>query len=444
KITLGEKMKLNKSLRFNIYPRELLFSIFLIMLPFSLFYEKRIGTGLISYTDEALAVICILYIVYFSFKKGIKSTDLVLIILLIATVLITLLGNVIYRLTSNWFSVAVDAICLAKMFVTFIVYKQVATYDKRELIIRYLLPIAKLLLISGSVCGFISLFVDIGMTGGKRYGIPSFYFLFNNEARYGYIVACCLLVVLVSENNKRKKSFYEFLCIFNIVLTTKGSVYIVLVCYLILTFMWRNKQKLSPANIFVLAVGGTLASSMQINTYIRDQESPRMVLLRYGFKTANTYFPFGSGFATYGSDQAAQNYSVLYTKYGFENRYGLSQDYGAFLNDCYLGMVVGEFGYIGMVLFLAMLIMVFIPINRIILDKKVKALTLALFIGIVVSSVGTAIIKSSGGVFVFAFFGLICGYSQNRQNRGDGTTLTAESKNSDSQNVGNGKIINNI
>lgn len=37
---------------------------------------------------------------------------------------------------------------------------------------------------------------------------------------------------------------------------------------------------------------------------------------------------------------------------------------------------------------------------------------MALFIGIVVSAIGTAIIKSSIGVYIFAVLGLVCGYSE--------------------------------
>ncbi len=407
---------MNKSLRFSLYPRELLFSFFIVMLPLSLYTEMTLGIGFTAYTDEILCIICGLYLIYLSFKRGIKGTDLVLIILLIICTLISLTGNLLYKVITDWFPVAVDVICLFKMFFVYIIYKQVAAADKKMIIIDYLLPASKLLLLSGTICGIISLFVDIGMTGEKRYGIPSYAFIFNNEGRYGYIIACSLLVILLSKINKNRKKFYELLAIINMILTTKGVVYIVLVCYLILNFMWKRKDKLSASNIVALAVGGIAASMLQINVYLKDYNSPRVRLIRYGFKTANTYFPFGSGFATYGSDMAAKNYSKLYDLYGFDKLYGLSRTVGNCLNDCYFGMVIGQFGYFGTIIFLIMLVFVFLPINKINLGKKIKALTFAIFIGLVVSSIGTAIIKSSIGVFVFAFLGLICGYSSQKQN----------------------------
>ncbi len=399
------------NLRFSLYPRELLFSFFIVMLPVSLVLEMTFGVPLVAYTDEVLCIICILYVAYSAFKHGIKGTDMALLVILAICTVWGLIGNAVSKLITDWFPVAVDVVCLLKMFVPFIIYKQVAAADKKMLIIKYLMPFAKFIITTGAFFGTVSLFVDIGMTGEKRYGIPSFAYIFNNEGRYGYIIACCLLVVLIAEKSSNKRTLYEIFAILNMIYTTKGVVYIVLVCYLILVFMWRKNTKLSPGNIALLTIGGIAASTTQINIYLKDYESPRVTLIRYGFKTAGTYFPFGSGFSTYGSDMAAKNYSKLYDLYGFDQRYGLSREVGNCLNDCYMGMVFGQFGYIGTILFVIMLIMVFIPINKIDLGRRVKALSLAIFIGLVISCIGTAIIKSSIGVFVFAFLGLMCGYS---------------------------------
>ena len=73
----------------------------------------------------------------------------------------------------------------------------------------------------------------------------------------------------------------------------------------------------------------------------------RNVLLRYGILTAKNYFPFGSGFATYGTAIAQQNYSELYHIYNFSAYWGLSAQHGSFLTDNYWPAVMAEFGFIG-------------------------------------------------------------------------------------------------
>lgn len=400
-------------LQFKISPREFIFAFFIILLPFSLFAEKKLGLTIIGYSDETLCIICILYILYFSFKKGIKGIDLTMLILLIVCSVITLCGNLINKLITNWFPIIVDLVCLAKIFTVFIVYKLVGERDTKKRVISYLVPICKTTIILGSIFGILSQFVNLGMTTpNRRYGILPYYFIFENEGRYGYIIACAFLILLLAKLPKKQERIYEVLMIFNIIITTKGVTYIIVISYIVLVIMWKKTLKLNAKTLVLLILSGFAASSVQINTYLRDTESPRVTLIRYGFKTANTYFPFGSGFATYGSDMAARNYSKLYIKYGFENRYGLSTLNSTCLNDCYLGMVVGQFGYIGMIVFLVMLCLIFVPLDRIAINKRVKALTVSIFIGLLVSCIGTAIIKSSIGVFSMAVIGLICGYSQ--------------------------------
>lgn len=400
-------------LTFKLSLRELIFAFFIVLLPFSLFAEKKLGLSFFAYSDEILCIICILYTLYFSFKKGIKGIDLTMLILLIVCSVITLCGNLINKLITNWFPIIVDLVCLAKIFTVFIVYKLVGERDTKKRVISYLVPVCKATIVLGTFFGIISQFVNLGMTTpNRRYGILPYSFIFENEGRYGYIVACAFLILLMAKLPKKQEQIYEALMIFNIILTTKGVAYIIGVCYIIFVIMWKNTLKLNARTLALLIIGGGAASTFQINTYLRDSESPRVTLIKYGFKTANTYFPFGSGFATYGSDMAAKNYSRLYIRYGFENRYGLSLINSTCLNDCYFGMVVGQFGYIGMVVFLVMLFLVFVPLDKILINKRVKALTVSIFIGLLKSSIGTAIIKSSIGVFSMAVIGLICGYSQ--------------------------------
>lgn len=415
-------------LRFSIYPRELLFAFFIFMLPLSLAVEMNFSGSVASYfayTDEVLCILCSIYLAYFMFKHKIKGTNFVTLVILIILILLGFLSNIVSGVINDWFPIIVDAICLAKIFVPFIIYRQIAVFDKKRMIARYLVGISKLLIIVGTFFGILTQFIDLGMSTGsdKRYGIVPYCFIFGNQGRYGYIIICALLFIFLVEKSKKKLLFCEILGLANVILTTKGVVYVSFACYIILLLMWRKDTKLSPGKIAVLGIGSVLISTTQINTYLADFESPRVTLIKYGFVTANNYFPLGSGFATYGSDMAAEYYSTLYKLYGFQKIWGLSIDYPMFLNDCYMGMVFGQFGYFGTILFVLLVILVFIPIKNIVLDKRTKALAFSLFIGIVVSAIATAIIKSSIGVMIFATLGTICGYSEQQLETDDNISI---------------------
>lgn len=419
-----------KRLVFKFYPRELLFSILLVLIPVSSILESNFPDSFVSntgYIDEVLCVICSLYILYLSFKKGIKGIDLALLIILLICTAWGFLCNIVSKVNTDWFPIVVDAICLLKIFVPFIMFKRIADADKKMVLIDYLVPAAKLLIITGAFFGLISMFFDIGMTGDStRYGIPQYNFIFVYGSRYGYMVACGLMLLNFTNMTKKQRFFYEVLSLFSMIIITKGVVYIVVVAYLLLKFLWRGNRPavFTPSSLVIIAIGILAVSGYQIDNYLRNFNSPRMLFIRYGFETANTYFPFGSGFATYGSDMAARYYSPLYYLYGFDKAWGMSPDNTAFLNDCYLGMLFGQFGYIGFLLFVIMLIIIFSQILNInFKNKNIKAMEIALFAGIVISSIGTAIIKSSTGVLVFSILGMVCGYSKQQASQENGSPL---------------------
>lgn len=76
----------------------------------------------------------------------------------------------------------------------------------------------------------------------------------------------------------------------------------------------------------------------------------RAVLLHNAFEVANTNFPVGSGFGTYGSWASGLYYSPLYFSLEMDRVYGLSPAKYNFVADTYWPMVLGQFGYVGVML----------------------------------------------------------------------------------------------
>lgn len=398
-------------LKIKFNPLYLLIVIFTVLLPISLFVETNYRTTLLTYTDEVLTILSAIYIIYTSFKKKIRGIDLALLITFVIMCFLTLLGNVFSRVVTNKFPILLDILALSKVFIPFIAIRKIATKDTKKQMLKMLVPFSKLFLITSTLCGTISLFFDIGMSGEKRYGIPAFAFVFVIPHYFGYFAAGCLLAITSIEKNRYKIIAYEIMFALDIIYTTKGIDYIVLVIFIILLIMWRKNDKFTPLNVIVLLIAGVVTSQFQISEYITNSNSPRMILIKYGIKTANTYFPFGAGFAAYGSDMAARYYSPLYVKYGFEKVWGLSQTHGSFLNDGYINMLFGELGYFGTVLFVVCIGIITSMIYKIKTDKKVKALSMAIILGLLISCIGSAIIRSSTGMFVLTVLAIVTGYS---------------------------------
>jgi hypothetical protein len=79
---------------------------------------------------------------------------------------------------------------------------------------------------------------------------------------------------------------------------------------------------------------------------------------------ANKYFPLGTGFATFGSALAAENYSPLYVSLGFNSLHGGSAADPRFLSDSFWPTVIAQTGWIGGLLFLGVVICLVVLVFR--------------------------------------------------------------------------------
>lgn len=416
---------LKTKIKLDIHPMQLCFAIVLMMLPMTIIFQKYTGINAFDYLDELWSIFCVVYVFITLIRRNIKRNDVIFIVLVLICAFFGVMGNIMYNVIDDWFSIAVDMLCLFKVFFPFIVMKYIGQKDKDLYIARYMLPFAKILIIISTIFGFLT---QLGYTdmylGDERYGMKPYYFIFDSEPRFGYIIACCMLVVLLIEKNRTKENIYTLLGIINLVFTTKGAVYVIIVCYIGFLILWRKTNKMTPVQAAPLGVAGAVVSMFQIRTYLSNAETPRMLFLKYGFVTANNYFPLGSGFATYGSDMAGRLYSQLYYRYGFHKIYGLNPRQRFFITDCYYAMIFGQFGYIGAAIFIILMVIMFLQINSINIPKKAKAFTLAMFIGLIISGLGSALIKMNIGVLAMSMIGLICGYSKhNYEKEYTGSTL---------------------
>ena len=400
--------------------KQTLLIIAIILLPLSLSLELNMSNPSFGYCDELLTVIMTMYVMFLFTKRKLYNEDSNIVILMMVFTIYGLISNIFSGLAYSWISVFIDVLLQWKIFVGFIVGKYIALNYDDEYVVDSLELLCKVMLIVGALCGFVSLFVDIGMasySADQRYGIPAYYFVFGNSGRYGAVVGCELLFILWKNRGKNVMA-YELLALINMLLTTKGVVYIIFVTYIVLQVLFKklNKDwKIDIKTIIPLGVAGVATSSYQITSYLLDENAPRALLIRYGFKTANSYFPFGSGFATYGSSEAVKHYSKLYELYGWGNRWAMGKQNGDALNDNYLATIIGEVGYVGLIIFVSLFVNIFRQNNAIRCDVKSKAMIMSVYIDMLVCFLATGITKSSIGMMVFIVIGYFCGLSKGKE-----------------------------
>lgn len=362
--------------------------------------------GLLSYYDEAFVFIILIYTFFFRLKRSLflHAGTISLIFLFY------LLG-----LTSNWNSqiisrispVLIDLFTIFKQFLIYLALTSILNQRDRLVFVTKLVPLAKVYIIVSFFFSIISQFYDLGITNIERYGIKSFAFLSGNSTGFGITIIFCLLILASAKIRNITFLIYLSLSFIPLILTTKGVIYSFLM-FSVVIFLFSKRAIIKKRHIVLLASALIVISTFQIRTYFLDIKHPRIVLLATSYVIAENYFPLGTGFATYGSEQARANYSPLYKKYGFQNIYGLSKRNDMFLNDNYIASIAAQTGFFGIFLYLIILYAIFKKINN---DRSIsfrlKVLMLATILMLYVSSVATGIIKTSNGVFLFSVLAIL-------------------------------------
>lgn len=216
----------------------------------------------------------------------------------------------------------------------------------------------------------------------------------------------CLCLIA---NDKNEKCFVKYLAISCIpaILSFSALVYCWFFVAVHLTIFLREDNKIKPWNIVVLAIGAIAFLFADVSEYLLS-ESIRSTFWKAAFKLANQYFPLGTGFASFGSDMAARYYSPIYVELGWSGTWGLGQGSG-YLNDNFFASILGQFGWIGFILYLTVLVIMFFYVNRYSTGKYERVSTVASVLTIAAVMVGSASAKSMMGCCMFAVLEIIMG-----------------------------------
>lgn len=262
---------------------------------------------------------------------------------------------------------------------------------------RILRPFAKWFCYLAGVFAVISQFINLGMTENERYGIKSYNFIFPMSFQFLAVALVAIAMLSISKNYRDNKISYAAICT-GLILATKSSPLLFSVIFLFFLNYFQKRRELRMRTVIFIAVVVLVLGTFQIKTYLLNINAPRYLFFYYGGKTANTYFPLGSGFATFGSDQAARNYSRLYYQYGFNNLFGMNPKDGSFLSDTFWPMAIGQFGWIGSILYVLIYVRIFLSFKRMKLNSEQKAFLYAGYVQYIIHAVGSAILSASAGL----------------------------------------------
>lgn len=370
-----------------------------------LLFEDAIQTTMgLSWVDE-LSALLLFICGLISVAKRREPTGLApAIIVILGLVLITAIGTSGAAIGQPLVAVLIDAYTYIKFPMAFCGALMLAPNLKQ--LKPYLLIEAKFLSVFLCLCGCLNLFVDFGMrSAGGRYWANSFQGLWSVPT---LLVAMCIgLSALLLNDGLRKNRFYIICCCLVIIFTQRSKGFAAVgILAILFAVIDKKTPRLTATGILIIALGAILIGWDAFVLYFGTTGFARSELMQNGFELAIKYFPFGSGFATFGSASSGDYYSPLYYQLGLDQVYGLSPIDHGFLSDSFWPTIAGQSGIFGLMLYLVFLWISFRKLS-LLADSKSAYISLLLpFFYLLISSSSESAFFSPPAVFLAFVLGL--------------------------------------
>ncbi len=376
-------MKSNKKL--------LIFIICLYCLIFQNFIKDYFH--LFQYFDELLAIIGLVIFVFSNKDKNDKKIMTCIILLLI----IGIIPNVLYKY-QKLSLVLLDVLLTFKFFLVYYLSEKLINEEfikKNSKEIRTHVKIITILLFFLTIVNYIFELWPSQI----RFGILSNRLFYDHPSLLASI--CVFLYAMLNltkdSNYKKKNRIYNLIMFFMIISTLRykaiGSAFIII---FISYYIYKKQKAIAITKLIPIAIFAILVGWNQIRYYYIDiSESARSQLSVKSVLIAKDYFPFGTGFGTYGSHVSGVNYSPVYTMYNMQNIHGLTKKDPSFISDTFWPMIIGQFGFFGLIIYIYILYLIYKIIHNT-YDKD----EIDLYVAKVISLLYLIILSSSDSSFV--------------------------------------------
>ena len=262
----------------------------------------------------------------------------------------------------------------------------------------------------------------------RRYGFRSVQLFFGHPSRYSTAFGIVFMLLFHKYIDSKRGLLFLILIIGLLSLRVKffGFVFIAFLIFHFRHIIRRIPRKQIFVYFGIVLIGLYFAFQERIHMYFSfsnlDTSWSRGILLYKSIIIAHDFFPFGTGFGTYAGFFSGEHYSWVYNMYGIDNVWGISADNPVFIADQFWPMILGQFGWIGFVAYLLIMIYFILLFMRLFKQSRIKNLTnrmvlpfLALFM-LLVDSTSDAIFSQDRAVTLFIIIALSINLQSIKQN----------------------------
>mgnify|MGYP000046544940 CR=1 FL=1 len=353
--------------------------IFLVVIYIFLFRDLFIELiPVFSFFDEIFALLALPIFLYNLFKnKGlIEINKMNWVVLLVVFFSIGLLGNIKYHYQPFVEAVLPDLFLNLKFWLTLYIGSEIFgnldfyRYGKRIVLnIKFIIWI------------YIILFFIDNLSGGIfpadiRYNFRSTQFFYGAHTVFAAICIFLIALLTIIKERVSQINFYLVVLLLLLISTMRSKAFIAAIIYILVYYLILVlKKKINIKYIIMLVLIGIIIGITQIQFYFFNDltdDIARVGMLVASIFIGIDHFPLGAGFGTFASFYSGQVYSPLYIDYDISWMYGLTEDHPSLVSDAFWPMIIGQNGYIGLIIFIIILVKIFKEIQKIYYIDKYK------------------------------------------------------------------------
>lgn len=398
-----------KSIRYERNRNKLFLLFFIISLLLVLQDVLYQYAGIFKWADEFVgaALIPFTFFVYISKKPPFYKEEKIILAAFLFMLSTGLLSSLIYRY-QGINAILADLIIVSKFIGAYFLSRVIFYEINLKEYFKYIKAAFQII----TFAAFSAVAADIVLgifpkDEGRKMLIYSEQLMFSHPTYLAvFSIEVLAFLTLVSENKLKDKIFIAMIMLV-CASCLRAKAIGLLIFYLFFILAAKKLEKIKISYIIAASLLVFLIFIPQITTYYSNDESARSALTAAGFKIANSFFPIGAGFGTFGSYFSGVYYSPLYYQYGINTVWGLGKRDYSFVADTFWPMIIGQFGYIGLCAF-AVIILCFLLLIRKMAESGTNTMFFALipFIYLLISSTSESSYVNSFSVIFFIITGM--------------------------------------
>lgn len=364
-----------------------------------------------NYADDAIAAMCIVYVLMKLISgKKLEKNDLKILKVYIFFAIFGFLGAIIFRIQVIK-AVLIDFFVCSKFIFGYLAARLYCDRFKNPYLRKSLSSITKFITIVLFILALNDEFLTpVYSIFDYRYFGKSIMLMYPHPT---YLASACIVMILVlSATNKKNENIKYLIMLTIIILFTfrvKAIAFVAIYWGLyILRYMLNVNNKLvyGGASCFLAFFVGY---DQFLSYFSASTWSARSVLFTDALALAKQYFPFGTGFGTFGTNMSVVYYSSIYNTLGYNKINGMSKETAAYLNDGFWQATLAQFGFIGCVLFIYIIYLFFKVsiknISRVAPLRQISIISLNIYL--VIASLGELAYFAPYAITYFLVLGAI-------------------------------------